>query len=334
MSINYHISTFKTKISCTTCSRCSLFYQLIIDPLEFKQKLPLENSNITNSCMPSLYKSNQIFSKLSYQILYLLLDHLTHNDARNRLPTVSGLMASLVLFLLLLPMTALGDNSNTSPPSLKSTHSIVEDDSFSNADCFFFGLAVSDICSQVACGKGTCKSSVSPFAFECECDSGWRRTLLSEIVEQNLQFLPCIIPNCSINYSDMPAAPPMPAIPPDPYNISFYDPCHWIYCGEGTCTNSSDHTRTCQCQPGAYNLFNNSHFPCYIDSAIGSDCSNLGIKVSNGSPTPGSSSSSSSSSESTSANHASQPFSSGKLNWIIVMLMSMMIMPLKYRKDH
>lgn len=36
---------------------------------------------------------------------------------------------------------------------------------------------------------------------------------------------------------------------------------NWVYCGEGTCKNLSDYVHVCECKPGAYNLFNISHFP-------------------------------------------------------------------------
>ncbi|KAL2942556.1 Blue-sensitive opsin, partial [Bienertia sinuspersici] len=58
----------------------------------------------------------------------------------------------------------------------------------------------SEKCSQVSCGKGTCKSKPDyiPHGFVCECESGWRRTRLSDNEEQYLQFLSCIIPNCAL----------------------------------------------------------------------------------------------------------------------------------------
>ncbi|KMT13408.1 hypothetical protein BVRB_4g083640 [Beta vulgaris subsp. vulgaris] len=202
-----------------------------------------------------------------------------------------SLVASAALLLVLLPITAFGNSEN---------------------------------CSQVTCGKGTCKSNPDnmPHGFVCECDSGWRRTRLSDSEEQHLQFLPCIIPNCSINYSCMPAAPPLPPIPTNPHDNSIFNPCNWVYCGEGTCRNSSDYMHMCQCQPGAYNLFNASHFPCYSDCAFGSDCSKLGINVSKGSVTlgPGSSPSPSSSQTSRGENHGMR---SWKLTWIFITMMSL-----------
>ncbi|XP_075478065.1 uncharacterized protein LOC142519059 [Primulina tabacum] len=86
----------------------------------------------------------------------------------------------------------------------------------------------------------------------------------------------------------MPAAPPAPAVP---YNSSFFDPCYWIYCGEGTCTKNSTRTHTCQCNPGYSNLLNISAFPCYSDCAVqADDCQRLGIRVSKSTSVPSSNS--------------------------------------------
>jgi len=141
-----------------------------------------------------------------------------------------------------------------------------------------------NMCSEVKCGEGNCTVDSSyPFNFQCECEDGWMRTHLFN--DTNLKFLPCIVPNCSLNYSCMPAAPPAPAIPYN-NNYSSFDPCDFVYCGEGTCTKNATYTHTCQCDTGAYNLFNNSAFPCYKNCALGSDCEKLGIRVSNSTSSP------------------------------------------------
>lgn len=101
----------------------------------------------------------------------------------------------------------------------------------------------------------------------------------------------------TVDYSCMPAPPPAPSIP---RNLSFFDrnyltllkfdiliwmtyqfylylyiivdfvssACHWIYCGEGTCTKNRTYSHTCQCNPGHTNLLNISAFPCYSDCKI------------------------------------------------------------------
>ncbi|CAK9134985.1 unnamed protein product [Ilex paraguariensis] len=196
----------------------------------------------------------------------------------------SNFMASLALILVLLAVTVKA-NDNI-PPALAP---------------FFDNL-----CNEVECGKGTCKTSPgSPFNFVCECDAGWKRTRFDN--EENLQYLPCIIPNCTLDYSCMPAAPPAPSVP---YNSSLFDPCYWIYCGEGSCTKNATYTHTCQCNPGYQNLMNISVYPCYGECAIGSDCARLGIV---------SKSSSSSPTSSSSGNGNSQ----GKFHWISILLISM-----------
>ncbi|CAI9102615.1 OLC1v1000912C1 [Oldenlandia corymbosa var. corymbosa] len=146
----------------------------------------------------------------------------------------------------------------------------------------FLSPLVDNICNEVECGKGTCQPAVgSPFNFKCICEPNWKRTRLDN--EDDLQFLPCVIPNCSLDYSCMPAPPP---VPPFPNNFSVFDPCYWMYCGEGTCVKNSTYGHTCQCNNGRSNLLDISVFPCYSECALGSDCSRLGIKVSNSVSSP------------------------------------------------
>ncbi|KAL3814686.1 hypothetical protein ACJIZ3_015954 [Penstemon smallii] len=168
-------------------------------------------------------------------------------------------------------------------------------------------------CEEVQCGRGSCEASRNyPFGFRCDCEDGWRRTRLDDHDEDHLEFLPCIIPNCSVDYSCMPAAPPAPV--PLPHNVSFYEPCNWIYCGEGTCTRNRTHTHTCQCSPGYSNLLNISAFPCYNDCAIGSDsCERLGIRSATSTSNP---------SNSDNSNKAIT-LSLGKFNWMVVLLISL-----------
>ncbi|CAK9137232.1 unnamed protein product [Ilex paraguariensis] len=109
----------------------------------------------------------------------------------------SNFMASFTVILVLLAVIAKADDHISPAPS-----------------------PIGDrLCNEVECGKGTCKTAIgSPFNFVCECDAGWKRTRLDN--EENLQFLPCIVPNCSLDYSCMPAAPPAPSVPS---NSSFFD---------------------------------------------------------------------------------------------------------------
>ncbi|KAL5835414.1 hypothetical protein ACOSQ4_014911 [Xanthoceras sorbifolium] len=164
-----------------------------------------------------------------------------------------------VLVVVLLPMTTLGLHDDLSP-----------------ALAPFY----EKVCEEVDCGKGACKADIKyPFSYICECDAGWKRSQDNDI-DEDLRFLPCIIPNCTLNYGTcQPAPPPVPE-KEVPHNVSFYDPCYWIYCGEGTCNKTSTYKHTCQCNSGFSNLLNVSYFPCYGECALGSDCGRLGITVS------------------------------------------------------
>ncbi|CAL4912693.1 unnamed protein product [Urochloa decumbens] len=143
------------------------------------------------------------------------------------------------------------------------------------ADDFFSPLApifapvINSICSTVACGKGNCTVAPGTLGYRCECDPGWTQLHVGD----NLRFLPCVIPNCSIdsscsNTSSAPAPTPLP--PPKNFSL---DPCELAYCGTGgTCKNGSGLSYHC---------------------SIGADCSRIGIlpfsNSSNNSPAPPSS---------------------------------------------
>ncbi|GAA0155914.1 hypothetical protein LIER_38180 [Lithospermum erythrorhizon] len=187
-----------------------------------------------------------------------------------------------------------------------------------------------NICNEVNCGKGKCEAAPGePFSFKCNCDAGWKRTRFDDDNDDDdLEFLPCLIPNCSLDYSCMPA--PSPA-PPVPNNKSFFDPCYWTYCGEGTCMKNAthSHTHTCQCNPGYNNLLNISAFPCYSDCALGSDCESLGVRVSRSSSnvSPGNDDSqgtrsSSNTFPSNDNNNQATAFLPGMFHWAAILLIS------------
>ncbi|KAJ6981666.1 uncharacterized protein [Populus alba] len=136
-----------------------------------------------------------------------------------------------------------------------------------------------DVCKKVECGKGTCKpSDNSTWFFECECDPGWKQT--SSDHDDHLKFLPCIVPDCTLNFSCMAAPSPVQG-KASKGNESIFEPCFWTDCGGGSCNKTSTFTYSCACAEGYNNLLNVSAFPCYKDCAIGMDCRNLGISVSN-----------------------------------------------------
>nr|XP_023900479.1 uncharacterized protein LOC112012316 isoform X2 [Quercus suber] len=71
-----------------------------------------------------------------------------------------------------------------------------------------FSPVYDDVCKEVVCGKGTCKpSNQSAFLlFECECYPGWKQANFG--LADN-KFLPCVVPDCTINYSCMNAFSPV-----------------------------------------------------------------------------------------------------------------------------
>ncbi|XP_010259133.1 PREDICTED: uncharacterized protein LOC104598658 [Nelumbo nucifera] len=180
----------------------------------------------------------------------------------------------------------------------------------------FFSPVSEEICKDVNCGKGTCSPLNYTFGYTCECEPGWKRTRLSSEDEDHFKILPCVIPNCTLDYACSSAPPPVPE-KDVPHNESFWDPCYWAYCGEGTCLKKSDHTHTCECKQGAYNLLNVTVFPCFSECTLGADCASLGITVSNksASQTPGTSVNLVDSSHGTSV-------LLGNFNWLMILMMS------------
>ncbi|CAB4315931.1 unnamed protein product [Prunus armeniaca] len=135
-----------------------------------------------------------------------------------------------------------------------------------------------EVCEKVECGRGKCKFDVEdPLGFTCECEAGWKRTRDGD---DDLKFLPCVIPNCTLDYSCQPAPPPVPA-KEIPRNLSAFDPCYWVYCGEGNCVKNETYAYTpiCECKSGFSNLLNVSAFPCYNECTLQPDCKSLGITV-------------------------------------------------------
>ncbi|KAK1271788.1 hypothetical protein QJS04_geneDACA007510 [Acorus gramineus] len=139
-------------------------------------------------------------------------------------------------------------------------------------------LVVTDeICNKsVECGKGTCKSSMDfTFGFACECDQGWSQ------FSDKFRYLPCVVPNCTMNYScSHPGEPPATA-PEPPSNHSIFDPCSWSYCGHGTCVKTSTFSHRCDCKTGYANLLNITNLPCLAECSLGGNCARLGIGLSN-----------------------------------------------------
>ncbi|KAJ0092302.1 hypothetical protein Patl1_25306 [Pistacia atlantica] len=143
--------------------------------------------------------------------------------------------------------------------------------------------AFNSVCQEVECGRGDCQPSMnSTFFYECVCDPGWMQTTSDD--NNQYKFLPCVIPNCTMNYSCM--AAPAPVQQKSTTNLSIFDICKWTNCGGGLCNTTSMFAYTCECEAGYYNLLNVSAFPCYKECAIGMDCAGLGISMPNQSSPP------------------------------------------------
>ncbi|KAL4642293.1 hypothetical protein ACB092_02G005200 [Castanea dentata] len=142
-----------------------------------------------------------------------------------------------------------------------------------------FSPVFDDVCKEVVCGKGTCKpSNQTAFSlFECECYPGWKQANFG--LADN-KFLPCVVPDCTVNYSCMNAFSPVQD-KGSRANESIFDPCYWTNCGGGLCNKASNFTYSCECSKDYYNILNDTSLPCVQDCAIGMDCSNLGISSSN-----------------------------------------------------
>ncbi|KAF4352878.1 uncharacterized protein LOC115722831 [Cannabis sativa] len=137
-----------------------------------------------------------------------------------------------------------------------------------------------DICKPVQCGKGTCKaSSDTTFLFECVCQPGWKQTTSNQT--DHLKFLPCVIPDCTMDYSctKAPSVKDKATKPDD----TVFDPCRWSECRAGSCNATSAFTYDCKCPAGYSNLLNISSFPCFQSCELGMDCSNLGLFPTNNS---------------------------------------------------
>ncbi|GKV19652.1 hypothetical protein SLEP1_g29882 [Rubroshorea leprosula] len=143
-----------------------------------------------------------------------------------------------------------------------------------------------EVCKEVECGKGKCKQSQNGTFYECECDPGWKRTLANDDHDDDVnKFLPCVIPNCTLNHACS-AAPAPVQDKATRVNTSIFDPCHWTDCGKGSCNKTSTFAYECVCPEGFFNLLNFSIFPCFQECSIGLDCANLGISMSNKSIAP------------------------------------------------
>ncbi|KAH7522266.1 uncharacterized protein LOC107407422 [Ziziphus jujuba] len=175
------------------------------------------------------------------------------------------------------------------------------------------------VCKDVDCGKGDCKASANnTILFECVCHPGWKQTFSSH--EDNLKFLPCVIPNCTLNRSCA-ASPSSVQEKASKSNDSIFDPCYWSHCGGGSCNKTSKFTYNCECSEGYYNLLNTSYFPCFKECEIGMDCANLGINMTNKTST---------SSPAVADNQATGSSTVRLSFWPVIMIVFMAMIPWEY----
>ncbi|KAA8527640.1 hypothetical protein F0562_034965 [Nyssa sinensis] len=133
-------------------------------------------------------------------------------------------------------------------------------------------------------------------------------------MNDGLKFLPCVIPNCTVDYSCSEAAPPVQD-KESRANASIFDPCHWTDCGGGTCKETSIFTHSCECTEGYNNLLNVTAFPCFRECMLGLDCPSLGITGMNKSY-------SSTTGLANIGNNQASLISRGNIYWSIIVVMS------------
>ncbi|XP_022722375.1 uncharacterized protein LOC111279662 isoform X2 [Durio zibethinus] len=174
-----------------------------------------------------------------------------------------------------------------------------------------FSPMFDDVCKEVECGRGKCKPSLNgtlPY-YICDCDLGWKQIRADN--DDYLKFLPCIVPNCRLNSACAAALSPVQE-KQTKADQSIFDICRWTNCGGGSCNKTSPFTYDCKCSEGYFNLLNVSAFPCYRECAIGLDCAELGISMSNRST----------STAPTSQNDVNQGSKLlGKCHWVIILVL-------------
>ncbi|KAF8016740.1 hypothetical protein BT93_H2076 [Corymbia citriodora subsp. variegata] len=147
-----------------------------------------------------------------------------------------------------------------------------------------------DRCREVACGRGKCKpllNNSAIFLYECECDPGWSKSPLRGT--DPVDFLPCTLPNCTIDSScQRPSSPSQAKASGDKgkHPSILPNPCVWVDCGGGSCNQTSPYSYACVCEEGYSNLLKLSSLPCYKECSFGMDCLSLGIPFPNASSPP------------------------------------------------
>ncbi|KAK8623735.1 hypothetical protein V6N13_065098 [Hibiscus sabdariffa] len=125
-----------------------------------------------------------------------------------------------------------------------------------------------DVCKEVECGRGKCQSSLNgtlPF-YICECDPGWKQTFSDKDDHQHLKFLPCIVPNCTVNSACSDASSPVQE-KETKMNQSVFD--IGLIAEAGRAARRPRLRTTVDVRRVYFNLLNVSSFACYKECAIG-----------------------------------------------------------------
>ncbi|KAJ6694170.1 hypothetical protein OIU85_004911 [Salix viminalis] len=171
------------------------------------------------------------------------------------------------------------------------------------------------LCEEVDCGKGKCVVDKSyPWNYKCECQSGWKQALYDND-EDETEFLPCVFPNCTLNYgAGQPAPPPVPQ-----RKFPGTSPPSILAIGctvEKVNAQKMEHTDTRVHAILVYsNLLNISYYPCYGPATLGSDCNDI-IKVAN---------STSSGNGTTTGSNPASTILPAKFQWMVILLISMLM---------
>ncbi|KAG8073564.1 hypothetical protein GUJ93_ZPchr0006g45529 [Zizania palustris] len=193
-------------------------------------------------------------------------------ESRVEMPAAKRRLAGGATFVLLLVVTT------------TTTRVAVADDFFSPLSPLLAPV-IGSICKTVGCGKGNCTVTSGIPGYRCDCEPGWTQMHVGD----ELRFLPCVVPNCSIDRECSNTTAQAPAPLPLPKNFSLTpDPCAFAYCGSGgTCKNGTGLSYHCECREGFSNLLNVTTMPCFQNCSIGADCASIGIlPFSNSSKSP------------------------------------------------
>lgn len=152
-------------------------------------------------------------------------------------------------------------------------------------DLSLFNIGGGLACDLAKCLRGTCVNSSSFPFYKCDCNAGWKSPF-------GTSWLPCILPNCSIDLNCANRSNPHSAPPPlVPRVGGVFDICSFPVCGNGLCIQdtSGNHSRDgyeCKCDTGYVNLRNKTDGYCIHKCSIGADCTNLNLPIGGTAHTP------------------------------------------------